>query len=80
MSTGVGDIVRVIRFDGRQVVPHGTRGTVYEIDDAGVLYVRWDTGDLGTLLPGFDQWMNEGSQAASFAPEVLLGRRRARLR
>lgn len=80
MSTTVGDVVRVIGFARRQAVPNGTRGTVYAADEDGVLYVRWDTGDVGTLRPGFDQWQNEGSVAASLGPEAMLARRRIRSR
>ena len=80
MSTGVGDVVRVICFDRPGVVPNGTRGRVYEVFADGVMWVRWDTGDFGKLRAGFAQWMNEGSQSASFGPEALLARRRAGLR
>lgn len=80
MSTGVGDVVRVICFDRPGVVPNGTRGTVCEVFADGVMWVRWDTGDYGKLRAGFDQWQVEGSQAARFGPEALLAQRRARCR
>jgi len=38
-----------------RLVP-GDRGTVYRVDDAGTVHVRWDNGSGLGLVPGEDSW------------------------
>ena len=47
--------VELLRMDDPQAPPPGTRGTVYAVDDAGSLCVRWDNGCGLNVVWGVDE-------------------------
>ena len=89
MSTEVGDRIQAVRVGG---VPHGTKGTVERIYPSlggGDIRVRWDTGKVGMMVPGFAEWINLGNpppkdmsadanHSGNYGQEALLGQRRRR--
>lgn len=46
-----GTRIELVRMDDPQAPPAGTHGTVYGIDDAGSILVRWDTGNMLSIVP-----------------------------
>ena len=49
-----GTRVRLLVMDDPQAPPAGSLGTVRDVDDAGQIRVRWDTGGSLRLIPGVD--------------------------
>ncbi len=37
-------------------VPDGTKGTVFDVDDAGQIHCRWTTGSTLAVVPGVDSF------------------------
>jgi hypothetical protein len=52
----VGTKVELIYMDDIQAPPVGTKGTVFHIDDASQLHVRWETGSGLALNYGIDEF------------------------
>lgn len=46
--------VELIRMDDMHAPPSGTKGTVFSVDDAGTIHVRWDNGSSLGLVWGED--------------------------
>lgn len=42
--------------DNQWPVPSGTRGTVLQVNEAGILRVRWDSGICMNVIPGEDRF------------------------
>ena len=55
--TSAGDRIELVYCSDpyTRLVP-GDRGTVYRVDDAGTVHVRWDNGSGLGLVPGEDSW------------------------
>lgn len=51
-----GTRVELVEMDDQQAPPPGTRGTVEDVDDAGDLLMRWDTGSGLKLIVGVDSF------------------------
>ena len=51
----VGRRVRCVLMKDKTPVPRGTEGTIYHIDDADTIHVKWDNGSTLGLV-GEDIW------------------------
>ena len=51
-----GTRIELVEMDDLQAPPPGTRGTVWGVDDAGDLLIRWDTGSGLKLIVGIDRF------------------------
>lgn len=49
-----GTVVELISMEDPQAPPPGTLGTIWGVDDAGNILVRWQSGSSLSLLPGVD--------------------------
>lgn len=53
----IGKRVQLINCtDEFTLLKYGDLGTVTYIDDAGTVFVNWDSGSSLGLIPGIDQW------------------------
>ena len=53
-SYPAGTRVELVRMDDIQAPPIGTKGTVYGVDDAGSILVKWDNGSGLNVAYGVD--------------------------
>lgn len=51
-----GTRVELVEMDDPQAPPKGTRGTIWTVDDAGSIHVRWDNGSSLSLIYGVDRF------------------------
>ena len=53
----MGATVMLLQMDDDQAPPIGTKGVIENIDDAGGIHVRWETGCGLALLPECDKFV-----------------------
>ena len=51
-----GTRVELLGMDDPQAPQTGTMGEVMDVDDAGQILVRWETGSSLSLIPGVDSF------------------------
>jgi len=57
-----GTRVELVRMDDAQAPPIGTKGTVYGVDDAGSILVKWDNGSGLNVVYGIDSCRKIGER------------------
>ena len=61
-SYPAGTRVELVRMDDIQAPPIGTKGTVYGVDDAGSILVKWDNGSGLNVVYGIDSCRKIGER------------------
>ena len=52
-----GKRIRLIQMnDEPNSVPAGTEGTIFHVDDAGTIHVKWDDGSFLGVIIGLDEY------------------------
>ena len=57
-----GTRVELLQMDDVQAPPIGTKGTVYGVDDAGSILVKWDNGSGLNVVYGIDSCRKIGER------------------
>ena len=54
-----GTCIILLSMDDPQPLPHGSKGTIFYVDDTGQILMEWDNGSSRSLLPGVDSFSKE---------------------